>query len=199
MTASSARSLPTVGFLTVCEQADHSVVGGYLVLNAAGRPLEFHCTVPVRPNRAQEILYGSTLKPYLYGEQIGRTLVSKAASEPLFVCTDMESVMALREHASVPVVLVSGEAASATGGASPAHARPEHRMDVPHRGAAQSARAALVWFPLGSHSAAVSTAHTGDRETVEQHWSRQIEGLDLGEPFTRIREAIEEAQRTPAR
>jgi hypothetical protein len=56
-----------LGFLAVVEHELHGLFGGYLLLNATGRPLEFHCTAPVRPNRAQQILYGPTLEPYLYG------------------------------------------------------------------------------------------------------------------------------------
>ncbi len=59
-----------------------------MLLNAAGRPLEFHCTAPVKPNRTQEILYGPMLKPYLYGEQIGQTLLAKSKLMPVVVCTD---------------------------------------------------------------------------------------------------------------
>ena len=73
MSASGSKSVPSVGFLTVQEFTDLGLIGGYLILNAVGRPLEFHCTAPVRPNRAQEILYGPTLAPFLYGEQIGLT------------------------------------------------------------------------------------------------------------------------------
>ena len=82
MTASRSKSLPDIGFMTVVESAEHGFFGGYLVLNHTGRPLEFHCTAPVRPNRAQEILYGPTLKPYLYGEQIGKTLWSQTKNVP---------------------------------------------------------------------------------------------------------------------
>ena len=49
-----------------------------VLLNAAGRPLEFHCTAPIKPNRAQEILYGPTLESFLYGEQIGQTLIGQS-------------------------------------------------------------------------------------------------------------------------
>ena len=73
----SAGSQAALGFLTVLEHDEHGLVGGYLLLNMAGRPLEFHCTVPVRPNRAQQILFGPTLRPYLYGEQIGQALLAK--------------------------------------------------------------------------------------------------------------------------
>ena len=106
MAASVRKSLPAIGFLTVLEHGQHGLFGGYLVLNTAGRPLEFHCTTPVRPNRAQEILYGPTLRPYLYGEQIGRTLLAKAKSEPLAVCTDVEPALALRDFVPLPLALV---------------------------------------------------------------------------------------------
>ncbi len=65
------------GFLTVVEHPQYGLFGGYLILNTAGRPLEFHCTAPIKPNRAQEILYGPTLESFLYGEQIGQTLISQ--------------------------------------------------------------------------------------------------------------------------
>ena len=71
MTSSGSKSLPAIGFLTVCEQPEQGYFGGLLVLNTNGRPLEFHCTAPVKTNRAQEILYGPTLRQYLFGEQLG--------------------------------------------------------------------------------------------------------------------------------
>ena len=65
MSSAPPKSAACLGFLTVVEHAELGLLGGYLLLNAAGRPLEFHCTAPVKPNRAQEILYGPTLRPYL--------------------------------------------------------------------------------------------------------------------------------------
>jgi hypothetical protein len=93
MVASGVKTLPTIGFLTVVESEQWGFTGGLLILNVAGRPLEFHCTAPLKPNRAQVILYGPTLRPFLYGEQIGQTLLSKTKSETLFICTDVEPAM----------------------------------------------------------------------------------------------------------
>src|ERR1700674_2968908 len=76
-----------LGFFTVLEHGQHGLVGGYLILNSSGRPLEFHCTAPIKPNRAQQILFGPTLESYLYGEQIGQALLGKGATEPAVVCT----------------------------------------------------------------------------------------------------------------
>ena len=61
-----------LGFLTVVENAELGLLGGYLLLNAAGRPLEFHCTAPVKPSRTQEILYGPTLQPFRTASRLGK-------------------------------------------------------------------------------------------------------------------------------
>ena len=50
-----------VGFLSVRYRSEHGFFGGYLIVNQLARPLEFHCTMPVRPSRSQELLYGKTL------------------------------------------------------------------------------------------------------------------------------------------
>ena len=93
-----ANSKTALGFLTVVEHQQYGLFGGYLLLNPAGRPLEFHCTAPIKPNRAQQILYGPTLESFLYGEQIGRTLLEKAKIEPSLVCTDRQPALAARQH-----------------------------------------------------------------------------------------------------
>src|SRR5262245_11185744 len=114
MTRRDSTAEAAVGFLTVVNSEPHGLFGGYLVLNALGRPLEFHCTAPVKPNRAQEILYGSTLEPYIYGEQIGQTLLLAAKVDVPLVCTDLPAAMAVAELATQPVVLIQyGDEASA--------------------------------------------------------------------------------------
>ncbi len=189
MSASGSKSVPSVGFLTVQEFADLGLIGGYLILNAVGRPLEFHCTAPVRPNRAQEILYGPTLAPFLYGEQIGQTLVAKGKSRPMFVCTDVEPVLSAREFVSAPVVLITKGDEAASG---------QHRLDAAHATPAPMTRK-LLRFQLASHQAAVAEEHTRDRDKVVEQWQTHASAMDLLEPFSRLREAIEEAQRGAAR
>ncbi len=185
MKNNSPKSLPSIGFLTVVEDEQLGLLGGYLVLNAAGRPLEFHCTAPVKANRAQEILYGPTLAPFLYGEQIGQTLLAKARVEPLLVCTDVQPALALREHSSVPVAFVQV-------GADEGHRSPADG----ERSAKKSIR--MTTFALGSFTLAVPVAHQSDRELIIQRCQPLVEDFDLLEPFSRIREAIQEAQRTAA-
>src|SRR5436190_21523126 len=97
---------PLVGFFTVVRTVEQGLLGGLLLLNTQSRPLEFHCTAPVKPNRAQDILYGPTLLPFLYGEQIGRALLAKCTTAPTLIFTDSEAGRSLREVSDCPVICV---------------------------------------------------------------------------------------------
>jgi hypothetical protein len=166
MSASSAKSASCIGFLTAVADESLGATGGYLLLNAAGRPLEFHCTAPVKASRVQEILYGPTLKPFLYGEQLAQTLLGKSRLKPVVVCTDCPEMMAVRELVETPVALVLAAGRAECG------------------------------FPLGQSRVSATPEFAGDERLIRDAWPAQAEHLDLCEPFTRIREALEEAQRS---
>ena len=95
-----------LGFLTVIEQSHGSLTGGYLVLNRAGRPLEFHCTVPLSPDKIQQILYGDTLQPFLYGERIAQTLIQRSKLPVLSVFTNHAAVLPVLPLVSIPIIYV---------------------------------------------------------------------------------------------
>ena len=186
MSIGDTKSQPALGFLTILEHEGHGFVGGYLILNTSGRPLEFHCTAPVKPNRAQQILFGPTLESYLYGEQIGQTLLAKSSLDLLAVCTDVERALCVREYVSLPVALVLADeataAATSTGATWPRRCGPSARART------------LNEFALGRNRLAVPN----DRQTDRQSIAERLEGLagfDLAEPFERIRAAVEEAHK----
>ncbi|PQO28328.1 hypothetical protein [Blastopirellula marina] len=187
MSNRNEKTVPTLGFLTVVEHTPGGLFGGLLVLNLAGRPLEFHCTAPVKANRAQEILYGPTLKPYLYGEQIGGALIAKLKSPTLAICTDSEHVLSLRDHADVPVVLVPPSSSDAL---TASEVSSSYQTDATQVAVAPPH---IRSFQLGSYEVAVSSQHEADCQLLADIWQQRSVELDLNEPFTRIREAIEEA------
>jgi hypothetical protein len=204
------KSKYAIGFLTVVEHPQHGLFGGYLTLNASGRPLEFHCTAPLKPNRAQQILYGPTLQPFLYGEQIGLTLINQGSTPPALVCTDCEPALAARQYVSVPMVLVlpetklcAADAASAclgaTGSASagldetPAEPVSPEINETPAKLAMPKER--LLAFQIGANRLAVPDDADEDRRLITERLADLSESFDLSEPFTRIRAAIEEAQK----
>lgn len=166
----SAPRPTAIGFLTIVSDPGLGYVGGYLITNRTGRPLEFHCTAPVRPTRAQEILYGPSLEPYLCGELIGQALLSKASTSPALVCTDCAAAGELRGLHDAPLALVAP------------HEVPGWR----------------AFTALGGQTLAVSIWHADDQPRIESLLAHGFESLDLAEPFERIREAIREAQRSAA-
>ena len=100
-----------LGFLTAIHLENRGHVAGLLVTNKYGRPLEFQCTAPVRPNRTQELLYGPTLVPFLLGELLSKTLVERIGVKPHVLLTDRVEMLDARLHVSLPVACVSnGEA-----------------------------------------------------------------------------------------
>jgi len=170
-------SPPALGFLTVIENEQLGLVGGYLILNASGRPQEFHCTAPVKPSRAQQILFGPTLAPYLYGEQIAQALVNKGTLTPLVVWTDQPSVLAVREFVTLPVALVAFQ---------------DNAIDEARRHFD-----AIEEFTVGKSRIVLNRNHAEDRAKIEDRM-QTLGSFDLREPFDRIREAVEEAQRAAA-
>jgi hypothetical protein len=110
MTVDNGKEPFRLGFLTAVEVPERGFVGGLLVTNHFGRPLEFQCTAPLKPNRTQEILYGPTLLPYLLGDLIGRTLVDKVGIKPHIVLTERDDLLFLGDLVEMPVACV-GDAA----------------------------------------------------------------------------------------
>lgn len=168
-----------MGFLAAIGDDQHGVFGGYLVLNATGRPLEFHCTAPVKPNRAQEILYGPTLQPYLYGEQIGQTLVNKAKLKPPVVLTDTRRMLALRDYVKTPVAWVE---------LSNRSENDEDDGDI-------CAGSDFIRFAVGTHQLVIPRPHADDQAQLIDVLTPIATSVDLSEPFLRIRDAIQEANR----
>jgi hypothetical protein len=187
MSNTERKPKPALGFLTILNNPQHGFFGGYLILNMSGIPLEFHCTMPIKPNRAQEILYGPMLESFLYGEQIGQTLLRQTNRDPLVVCTDCEPALTVRQYISRPVVLVIPPEQSVA-------VESEHkffRIDRPHGGGPN-----LLTFELGRNRLALPARAEDQRQTVQQLLGELIDSFDLCEPFQRIRDAIEEAQQS---
>ena len=174
MTRSTQQNDLYLGFLAVVDQASHGLVGGYLVLNQFGRPVEFHCTTPVRPSRAQQILFGPTLPAYLYGEQIGQTLLAKAEHAVALICTSDLQSLAVKDFATAPVALVVGSAT------------------------ADAAEAVDFATPLGTTAVELCgcrclLAADAEEQRAVAERLEPLGKFDLAEPFVRIRAAIAEA------
>ena len=157
------------GFLTGKVSIANAIIGGYLVLNDLGRPAEFHCTEPVKPNRAQEILFGKTLDSYLYGERIGKALTDACKTSTVILFTDLPAVLDVRKLYDQPIVFVpSTDRPSAANGTA---------------------------LEFGSNRIFISHKFPQDESVLRQRWTEILTNWDLTEPFQRIHEAIQETQK----
>ncbi len=170
MSGKDAQDQFRLGFLTAVEDAERGVVGGLLVTNRFGRPLEFQCTTPVKPNRTQQILYGPTLRPYLLAEVIGRTLMDKVSVKPHLVLIEAPELLDLRTHVDMPVASFV--------------AKPTKDDETILR--------------VGQQWLAFHAEFEADRAAVQKRSAQVPDTADLKEPFERIREALTETMKGPA-
>ena len=168
----------TFGYLSTVESAEYGYFGGYLIVSGLGRPLEFHCTAPIRPSRAQQILYGPTLQPYLLGEQICGALLGTAKLSPAIILTDCEAVLHARSRSSVPIAFVLAR-----------------HVQLPHNGDHGPSSDSI----FGAYDMQFATGFESDQNAIAESIAQLREHVDLAEPFGRIHEAIREAQRIGGR
>ena len=177
MSLSSSTEL-AIGFYTVEESDVVGWTGGLLLLNGKGRPVEFHCTLPIRPSRSHEILFGATLRDYLVGDAIGSLLIAKCRNRPQVLCCNQAESLQLGSQSDFPVGLVCESAEIDEG--------PITDDTLPTYSALEIA---------------------GSTIRIERRSVDQVRELipflsrfpDLVEPFARIREALREAQKQVSR
>jgi hypothetical protein len=163
-----------LGFLAIVEAPGGGYVGGLLVTNRIGRPLEFQCTTPVRPNRTQEILYGPTLKPFLFSELIGKTLVERLQVPAQLILVDQGEVLDLRKHVSLPVACLLRK------GSEPSDLPDPARLSI------------------GERIVQLHGEYLEDQAALQAHAQHIPGDADLSEPLDRVREALQETLKAAA-
>jgi hypothetical protein len=163
-----------LGFLRVAELEGGAYVGGILVTSLLGRPLEFQCTTPVRPNRTQVILYGPTLAPFLYSEVIGKTLIERLGVKPHLVLVDQAPLLELRVQCAIPVACIV-----------PADSERSELADVTRL---QVGRQLLRFHP----------DFPQDKDTVAERCAKVPADAELCEPLDRVSDALKETMRAGA-
>jgi len=209
-----------LGFLTVSGNPSTGLTGGFLVLNRAGRPLEFHCTMPLLPDRIQQILYGDALQPFLCGEKIAQTLLQRSKLPVLSVFTNLTDVLPVQSAVSIPIIYVFDELTKpetdATSDSPPIVAISEELseslkdfgIDNTNFRLASADTNELSSMPrvtgldtgdwkevrIGNRRIAVPEIGSASREELAVAIKRFARTIDVLEPFARIRRALDEAR-----
>ena len=159
-----------LGFMETMEVEGRGHIGGLLITNQNGRPLEFQCTTPVKPNRTQEILFGETLRPWLLGEVIGCTLLDRVAIKPSLIVTSNQHLLELRNHTNIPVACTN-----------------DARTKIAEQGGT---------IRIGGNILRFHEAHGVDAELLSKQKHLLPDSADLAEPLERVREALAETIKT---
>lgn len=114
-----------IGYLAVTSQEPLGYLGGVLVADEYGLPVEFRHTLPVRPTKLQRALYGSALDRYLRSVVITQRLVAGLEHDPAVVLVsdvtlarDAALPLAFMEESGVDPIGAAGAVEGFTGAAS---------------------------------------------------------------------------------
>ena len=175
--ASNFGMAAAIGFLSVRQHHEHGYFGGYLIVNQLARPLEFHCTMPVKPSRAQQLLYGPTMDDFVCCEQIAKALISKAKLQPELVLTDTPAVLSVGLVCDAIVVSFQESVIQTTSGLrNPAQTQLHTQQ-----------------FEVSGHRLLRSAEQSQAEQITAQVLGKLSERFELSEPFSRIVEALFEA------
>ena len=164
------------GFLVVQADEDGTYVGGLMVTDTSGLPVDFRITDPVTPTRLQRALYGGVLDRYLRAEVVLRTLIAALGQPPTLLVVDDPSLLEESIDAC-PVALVGSSQAEPLGevGARSGEGSQSFLLQVNDLG-----RPLRVALPAGSEHEALIVATL----------IALAERMDVLEPVERVRDAL---------
>jgi hypothetical protein len=99
-----------LGYLLVAAPQPNIYIGGVMVTDGRGLPIEFRYTEPIQPTKIQQILYGQVLSQYIKTEVILETLLKSL--ETKFKCLLVEDELFLNQHIRGHAVFRIGETKS---------------------------------------------------------------------------------------
>ena len=82
-----------IGYLLVASPMNNVFIGGIMVVDSRGLPLEFRYSEPIQPTRIQQILYGSVLSRYIKTEVILEGLLKSLEVRPQLIIVNDDSFL----------------------------------------------------------------------------------------------------------
>ncbi len=102
---------PVVGYLVSVAIADNVFMGGAMVTDIYGLPLEFRYTEPVKATKLQRVLYGEVLEKYIQTDVILANILDNLEQKPaVYVVNDAQFLTAVEGKGRTAIWL--GEARS---------------------------------------------------------------------------------------
>ena len=169
--------LAFLGYLELDKESAYR--GGILVTDEWGKPLEFRCTAPVRPNPVQRTLYGQILLPHIAVELIGVPLLRSIQEKPEVIVIQDEIFVDVRHHSEMPVVRLRRQGAKVT---------------VSDSSKAEKSAPVVMGSTSGKFQPIIMETHRqfpDDSAACREKLSELFARWDLIEPFERLTTALE--------
>jgi len=169
--------LNNLAFVTLMEVEDGILRGGILVTDDHGKPVEFRCTSPIRPNPVQRTLYGGTLMPHIAVELVGKPLVQAVQAALDVVLVQNEEFLSLRTRCDKPLLLARRQGEDMQLSEDSDKSRPEE----------------VLSSPSGKFAPVVVTCHwdyPNDIAQCKEGLGWMFSNCDLVEPFERVKTAL---------
>ncbi|MEW6202325.1 MAG: hypothetical protein AB1546_10135 [bacterium] len=96
-----------IGYIDTYRSERNAFIGGILITDCYGIPLEFRHTDTVVPSRIEQILYGRALDHYLKAETMARSLLTDVENKPDILIVPDESYYNLTRSYTFPFVQLS--------------------------------------------------------------------------------------------
>lgn len=169
---------PRPGYLVVRAEEGRAYLGGLMVTDERGLPVDFRYTDPVTPTRLQRALYGGVLDRYLRGEVVLRTLLGDLERPPSLLLVDDPALLDERVD-GCPLAHVAASRAEPLG-------RPGARAD-------QGRGSFLLQAAEGAAPLRVGLAGCaeGAADRVAEALVTLAAGMEPLEPADRLRDALE--------
>lgn len=103
----ASRSHSFIAYLVIRNRGQEGFDSGYLCCDQDGTPIEYRYTEPVKASRIQELLYGPSLKPVLFGQCILAQLLKTIEQKPALIVTDQDAVLEGYKGSAIPIIHVT--------------------------------------------------------------------------------------------
>jgi len=98
-------SHPTPGYLVTLYE-NGAFLGGLMITNDRGIPIDFKYTDPVTPSKVQRIIYGSVLEQYIRNHVIIGAILKETVNQPSFYVASPHQLFEIQEANSLPMISV---------------------------------------------------------------------------------------------
>jgi hypothetical protein len=155
------------GYLGIEKKSDETYIGGIIISDIYGIPVEFKYTEPVRPTNLQKILYGKSIEKYLTVDILAKKLLMSIQEKPRFIL--VKDMSLLQTQSKFPVIFIES-IKKETNEASENDDR--YRTDM-----------------IGKEYKIV---YVNTLTSEEYQWLTSIsKEIDIIEPFSRLKEALD--------